>query len=259
MTISYSWLGQYIDLPESPEEIGKTLTDTGLEVESIHSFESVKGGLKGLVIGEVLTCSKHPNADKLSITTVDAGQGKPLQIVCGASNVAAGQKVIVALVGTTVHPVKGESFMIKSAKIRGEQSEGMICAEDEIGLGESHAGIIVLDTKEPNGTLASAYYKVESDHILEIGLTPNRADAASHIGVARDVRAAKNREVRRPSVDAFKSDNSNLTIDVTVELTEACPRFSGLTLTGLTVKEKLGEHRPVDIARLAIKHGLIEP
>ncbi|CAN5441744.1 phenylalanine--tRNA ligase subunit beta [soil metagenome] len=237
MTISYSWLSQYIDLPESPEEIGKTLTDTGLEVENIHAFESVKGGLKGLVIGEVLTCTKHPNADKLSITTVDAGQGKPLQIVCGAPNVAARQKVIVALVGTTVNPVKGDPFMIKSAKIRGEQSEGMICAEDEIGLGESHAGIIVLDTKEPNGTLASSYYKVESDHIIEIGLTPNRADAASHIGVARDVKAAKNRVIRWPTVENFKVDNNDLSIDVTVELTEACPRFSGVTLSGLTVGE----------------------
>jgi len=237
MTISYNWLSQYIDLPESPEEIGRTLTDTGLEVESIHPFESVKGGLKGLVIGEVLTCSKHPNADKLSITTVDVGQAKPIQIVCGASNVAVGQKVIVALVGTTVNPVKDEPFTIKSAKIRGEQSEGMICAEDEIGLSESHAGIIVLDTKEPNGTLASDFYKISSDYIIEIGLTPNRADAASHVGVARDVKAAKNRKIKWPSVDKFKVDNTSLTLDVTVELTEASPRYTGISLSGVTVKE----------------------
>src|SRR6187431_1887980 len=151
MTISYNWLKQYIDIPESAEEIGKTLTATGLEVESVEPFETVKGGLKGLVIGEVLTCTKHPNADKLSLTTVDVGAGQPLHIVCGASNVAAGQKVVVATVGATVYPTKGEPFTIKSAKIRGEQSEGMICAEDEISLGESHAGIIVLTTDVATG------------------------------------------------------------------------------------------------------------
>ncbi len=237
MTISYQWLSQYIELPESPEEIGKTLTATGLEVESIRPFESVKGGLKGLVIGEVLTCVKHPNADKLSITTVDAGQSKPLQIICGASNVAAGQKVVVALSGTTVHPVKGEPFTIKTAKIRGEQSEGMICAEDEIGLGESHAGIIVLQTSAANGTLASDFYKVASDYIIEIGLTPNRAEAASHIGVARDVRAAKDRKIRWPSVDAFKVDSNSLAISVTVETKAGCPRYSAVTISGVTIKE----------------------
>ena len=196
MKISYNWLKQYIDIPESAEEIGQTLTGTGLEVESVEPFETVKGGLKGLVIGEVLTCAKHPNADKLSITTVDVGGEKPLQIVCGAPNVAAGQKVVVATVGTTVNPTKGEPFLIKSAKIRGEQSEGMICAEDEIGLGESHAGIMVLDTKIANGTLATEFFNVQSDYVLEIGLTPNRADAASHIGVARDIKAAKKQELK---------------------------------------------------------------
>jgi phenylalanyl-tRNA synthetase beta chain len=237
MTISYQWLSQYIDLPESPEEIAKTLTATGLEVESIHPFESVRGGLKGLVVGEVLTCGKHPNADKLSITTVDVGQPKALQIVCGASNVAAGQKVVVALSGTTVHPTKGEPFTIKTAKIRGEQSEGMICAEDEIGLGESHAGIIVLNTTLPNGTLATQLYNVASDFTIEIGLTPNRAEAASHIGVARDVKAAKNREIKWPSVDAFKTENQNLPISVTVENNAACPRYSAVTISNITVKE----------------------
>ena len=237
MTISYNWLKEYIQLPESPEEIAQTLTSTGLEVESIHPFDSIKGGLKGLVIGEVLTCGKHPNADKLSITTVAVGQPNPLHIVCGAPNVAAGQKVVVALPGTTVHPTKGVPFIIKPTKIRGEQSEGMICAEDEIGLGQSHAGIIVLDTKVPNGTSAAEFYNIESDNIIEIGLTPNRADAASHIGVARDLKAAKDRDISWPSVEAFKIDNKNLPIEVTVENAQACPRYSGLTLSGVTVKE----------------------
>ncbi len=237
MKISYNWLKQSIHIPESAEEIGQTLTGTGLEVESVEPFESVKGGLKGLVIGEVLTCGKHPNADKLSITTVDVGGGSPLQIVCGAANVAAGQKVVVATVGTTVHPTKGEPFVIKSAKIRGEQSEGMICAEDEIGLGESHAGILVLDTKIANGTLATEFFNVQSDYVFEIGLTPNRADAASHLGVARDIKAAKKRELKLPLVDHFEIDNTSLTIPVTVENSEACPRYSGVTISGLKVDE----------------------
>lgn len=237
MTISYNWLKEYIDIPESAEEIGKVLTSTGLEVEHVEHFSSVKGGLAGLVIGEVLTCAKHPNADKLSVTTVDVGDEKPLPIVCGASNVAAGQKVVVAVPGTTLYPTKGEPFTIKSIKIRGEQSEGMICAEDEIGLGESHEGIIVLDTKLPNGTPASEYFNISSDYVIEIGLTPNRADAASHIGVARDIKAARNREVKWPSVDTFKPDNNKLPIAVEVENTQACPRYSGVTLSNITVKE----------------------
>ena len=237
MKISYNWLKQYINIPESAEEIGHLLTSTGLEVENVEPFETVKGGLKGLVIGEVLTCAKHPNADKLSITTVDVGNEKPLHIVCGASNVAAGQKVVVATVGTTLHPTKGEPFAIKSAKIRGEQSEGMICAEDEIGLGESHAGIIVLNTTVANGTPASSYYNIESDYTIEIGLTPNRADAASHMGVARDIKAAKKRDLCIPSVEQFKLDNTSLTIPVIVESTEACPRYSAVTLSGITVNE----------------------
>lgn len=237
MKISYSWLKQYINIPESAEEIGGVLTATGLEVESVEPFETVKGGLKGLVIGEVLTCAKHPNADKLSVTTVDVGGERPLNIVCGASNVAAGQKVVVATPGTTIYPTQGEPFTIKSAKIRGEQSEGMICAEDEIGLGTSHEGIIVLNTTIANGTPAASFYKIESDYTLEIGLTPNRADAASHIGVARDIKAAKRRELCLPSVDAFKTENTQLTIPVTVELTEACPRYSAVTISGITVSE----------------------
>lgn len=237
MTISYNWLKEYIDIPESPEDIGGLLTSTGLEVESVEPFETVKGGLRGLVIGEVLTCAKHPNADKLSLTTVNVGAERPLCIVCGASNVAAGQKVVVATVGATVHPIKGEPFVIKSAKIRGEQSEGMICAEDEIGLGESHAGIMVLDGNAKVGTPAAEYFKIGSDHTIEIGLTPNRIDAASHIGVARDIKALKKREVRWPSVDKFNVDNHTLTIGVTVENEKACHRFSGLTMTGITVQD----------------------
>ena len=244
MKISYHWLSQYIDIPESAEEIGQILTDTGLEVESVEPFETVKGGLKGLVIGEVITCTKHPNADKLSITTVNVGGATNLQIVCGAPNVATGQKVVVATVGTTVNPTKGEPFLIKSAKIRGEQSEGMICAEDEIGLGESHAGIMVLDTQTPNGTLASEFFSVQSDYVLEIGLTPNRADAASHIGVARDIKAALKREMKLPLVDSFKIQNlpagqagAQFKIDVLVENTEACPRYSGITISGVKIGE----------------------
>lgn len=237
MKISYNWLKQYIDIPESPEEIGKVLTATGLEVEHVEEHESVKGGLKGLVIGHVLTCAKHPNADKLSLTTVDVGGERPLAIVCGAPNVAAGQKVVVAVPGTTVHPTKGNPFEIKTAKIRGEQSEGMICAEDEVGLGESHAGIMILPDEAKIGTPAAEYFGVSSDYTIEIGLTPNRADAASHIGVARDIKAVLKREVRIPSVEKFSVDNRDLNIPVVVENAEACPRYSGLTITGITVKE----------------------
>ncbi len=237
MTISYNWLKEYIDIPESAEDIGKVLTSTGLEVEKVEEHETVKGGLKGLVIGTVITCAKHPNADKLSVTTVDVGGDKILPIVCGAPNVAAGQRVVVATPGTTVYPSKGEPFTIKNAKIRGEQSEGMICAEDEVGLGESHAGIMVLNTDVPNGTPAAQYFNIQSDYILEIGLTPNRADAASHIGVVRDIKASKNRAIKLPSVDSFKVDNKNLVIPVEVENKEACPRYSGLTISGIKVTE----------------------
>lgn len=237
MTISYNWLKEYIDIPESAEDIGKVLTSTGLEVEKVEEHETVKGGLKGLVIGTVITCAKHPNADKLSVTTVDVGGDKILPIVCGAPNVAAGQRVVVATPGTTVYPSKGEPFTIKNAKIRGEQSEGMICAEDEVGLGESHAGIMVLNTDVPNGTPAAQYFNIQSDYILEIGLTPNRADAASHIGVVRDIKASKNRAIKLPSVDSFKVDNKNLVIPVEVENKEACPRYSGLTISGINVTD----------------------
>lgn len=236
MKISYNWLKQYIDIPETAEEIGHVLTSTGLEVESVEPFETIKGGLMGLVIGEVLTCHKHPNADKLSITTVDVGS-QVLPIVCGAPNVATGQKVIVALPGTTLYPFQGDPFVIKSAKIRGEVSEGMICAEDEIGLSANHVGIMVLTTQAPNGTPAADYFNVQSDFVFEIGLTPNRADAASHLGVARDIKAACKRSLQLPSVAEFKTDNTNLSIPVAVENTEACPRYTAITLSGVTVKE----------------------
>jgi phenylalanyl-tRNA synthetase beta chain len=237
MKISYNWLRNYVDIPETPEEIGQVLTSTGLEVEHIEHFETVKGGLKGLVIGEVVSCSKHPNADKLSLTTVNVGDGTLRKIVCGAPNVATGQKVVVALPGTTVYPLKGDAFEIKLAKIRGEQSEGMICAEDEVGLGESHAGIMVLDAGARPGSSAAEYFKVQSDAVIEIGLTPNRADAASHLGVARDIRAAKDRAIKWPSVDAFQAKNKSLPIPVEIKNPEACPRFSGVTISGVSIKE----------------------
>lgn len=237
MKISLNWLKQYIELPESPQEISDKLTHCGLEVEGLEEVERIEGGLKGLVIGEVLTCVKHPNADKLSVTTVDIGQESPAPIVCGAPNVAVGQKVVVATVNSTLHPAGTEPFKIKKAKIRGEVSEGMICAEDEIGLGSSHDGILVLDTALPNGTSATEYFNLESDHVFEIGLTPNRADAASHLGTARDLKVLFNRNLSLPSVDKFKVDSTNRSIKVSVENTEACPRYSGLTISGVKVEE----------------------
>jgi len=240
MNISYSWLKDYIKLEQSPEEIGKILTQIGLEVGGIEEVETVKGGMRGLVIGEVVTCVPHPNSDHLSKTTVNIGSGELLDIVCGAPNVAAGQKVVVANVGTTLY-MGSDEFTIKKSKIRGEVSEGMICAEDEIGIGTDHAGIIVLDENAKVGTEAKDYYKVQSDWVIEVDLTPNRIDAASHIGVARDLAAylKKSQEilVKRPSVDGFKVDNHNLEIPVEVKNLEACPRYSGVTISGVTVKE----------------------
>ncbi|WP_017732159.1 phenylalanine--tRNA ligase subunit beta [Nafulsella turpanensis] len=236
MRISLNWLKKYISFEHSAEEIAALLTASGLEVEGIERAEKVPGGLEGMVIGEVLSCEKHPNADKLSITTVDIGsQVSP--IVCGAPNVAAGQKVVIATVGSTLYPAGGEPFKIKKAKIRGEVSEGMICAEDEIGLGSSHAGIMVLDTHLPNGTPAAQYFQLESEEVLEIGLTPNRADAASHMGVARELKALLNRPLQLPSVDAFKVENTDHRIEVEVQNLEACPRYSGLTISDVEVKE----------------------
>ncbi|HKL08217.1 MAG TPA: phenylalanine--tRNA ligase subunit beta [Bacteroidales bacterium] len=238
MKISYNWLKNYIDTDLSPSEAAKILTNTGLEVEGIEHFESVKGGLKGLVIGKVTSCKKHPNADKLSITTVDIGEGKELPIVCGAPNVAEGQKVVVAKVGTILYFGEDE-LKIKKAKIRGEVSEGMICAEDEIGLGTSHEGIMVLDNSAKVGTPANQYFEIETDTIFEIGLTPNRIDGASHIGTARDLAAYLNLKektgIKKPSVEHFETDNNNLPIDIEIENTEACPRYTGITVSNINV------------------------
>ncbi len=238
MKISLNWLKDYIEIKESPEEIAHILTMTGLEVEGIEKVETVKGGLKGVVVGEVIECSKHPNADKLSVTKVDIGKETPVPIVCGAPNVAKGQKVAVATVGATLYPHGSkEGFKIKKAKIRGEVSEGMICAEDELGLGTSHDGIMVLETSLANGTPAKTYFNIEDDIVFEIGLTPNRADGTSHIGVARDLKAILHRMVNWPDVSQFKIDNKSSKIQVSVEDTEGCPRYSGISISNVTIKE----------------------
>ncbi|MFW5761021.1 MAG: phenylalanine--tRNA ligase subunit beta [Cyclobacteriaceae bacterium] len=237
MKISYNWLNSYIDLSEyTLNEISDILTGTGLEVEGIEKHEQVKGNLEGLLIGEVISCSKHPDADKLSVTKVDIGRSELLDIVCGAPNVAAGQKVVVAPVGSTIYPINQDPFTLKKAKIRGQVSEGMIVAEDEVGLGTSHDGIMVLETHLPNGTPAAKHFNLESDHILEIGLTPNRADAASHLGVARDLKAVLKKPLQLYNVDAFNIDNNNLNIPVEVENIEACPRYSAITISGVKVE-----------------------
>ena len=236
MKISLSWLKQFIELTETPEKISELLTDSGLEVEGLEEIETIPGGLKGLVIGEVITRERHPNADKLSVTTVDIGEQELSPIVCGAPNVAAGQKVVVATVGTTLYPIEGDPFKIKKAKIRGESSQGMICAEDEIGLGKSHDGIIVLETQLSNGTPANEYFNIESDYVFEIGLTPNRADAASHMGTARDLRALLNKPIQLPKVSLPETKGSD-PVKVTVEDYKACPRYSGLTIRGVKVAD----------------------
>jgi len=237
MKISYNWLKQFIDTDKTPEQLSQILTGIGLEVESLEKVQAIPGGLEGLVIGYVKDTRQHPNADRLKITQVDAGTDAELQIVCGASNVAPGQKVVVATVGTTVYPIKGEPFKINKSKIRGEESEGMICAEDEIGLGESHEGIMVLDTDAPIGDLAKDYFKITDDYLYEIGLTPNRADAASHLGTARDIAAFIKTHINKPDLSAFKVDNTNRPIEVVVENSTACPRYSSLTISGVEVKD----------------------
>lgn len=243
MTISYNWLSEYLPEKIEPEKLSKILTSIGLEVESLEAYENIKGGLKGLVIGEVLECEKHPGADKLSLTKVNVGNGSPLQIVCGAPNVAAGQKVIVATVGTTIYPTTGDPLTMKVAKIRGVESHGMICAEDEIGFGDSHAGIMVLPTDTKVGMPASEYFGIYHDYIYEIGLTPNRMDAMSHLGVAKDVCAYlshhtnKKAKVKSPFTNGLKADNHDLAIKVTIENQEGCQRFSGISLKNVTVKE----------------------
>lgn len=239
MNISYNWLKQYINIDLPVEEVSKILTSIGLEVEGIEKFETIKGGLEGFVVGEVKTCERHPNADKLSITTVDIDSGSVLPIVCGAPNVATGQKVIVATIGTTIYN-GNDSFKIQKSKIRGEVSEGMICAEDELGTGTSHDGILVLDPATKIGTLAKDYFNITTDQILVVGLTPNRIDAASHFGVARDLAAYLNTaaavKLTKPGVEQFKTDNNNRITDVVVENKDAAPRYTGLTITGVSVK-----------------------
>jgi phenylalanyl-tRNA synthetase beta chain len=242
MTISYQWLCEYLPEAIDPEKLSRILTSIGLEVESLEKFESVKGGLEGLIIGEVLECIQHPNADKLKVTKVSIGSGEPLQVVCGAANVAAGQKVIVATVGTTIYPSKGDPLTMRVAKIRSVESFGMICAEDEIGLGSSHEGILVLPADVVVGTPAAEYFKPYTDWVYEIGLTPNRMDAMSHLGVARDVCAylsyhQKDAKVKSPFNNSFKPDNNTLPITVTIENKEACQRYAGVTISGVTVKE----------------------
>ena len=242
MKISYNWLKQFLKTDWTPEQTSDLLTDLGLEVEGVETYQSVKGGLEGIVIGEVLTCEKHANADKLKITTVNIGGEVPLQIVCGAPNVAVGQKVPVATIGTTLYTEEGEAWTIKKGKIRGEESHGMICAEDELGLGHSHDGIMVLDSDLKPGTLASDIFDIENDHVFEIGLTPNRADAMSHLGTARDLKAGLvqkeiNLELITPSVSAFHVDNRTLKIDVDVKNKDLAPRYCGVTINGLKVGE----------------------
>jgi len=236
MRISYSWLKQFIQTDKTPQEISLILTDIGLEVESLEKVQPIVGGLEGLVIGHVVECAQHPNADRLRVTKVDVGGTELLQIVCGAPNVGVNQKVVVATVGTTVYPNEGEPFKINKSKIRGEVSEGMICAEDEIGLGASHAGIMVLPADTPIGMAAKSYFKMDDDFMFEIGLTPNRADAASHLGVARDLAAYLRTSYQMPDVSAFKVANESLSIAVKVEDEVACPRYSSVSISGVTVK-----------------------
>jgi len=242
MKISYNWLKQFIKIGWDAEKIGELLTDLGLEVEGIEDYQSIKGGLQGVLVGEVLTCEQHPNADRLKVTTVDLGGNSTIQIVCGAPNVAAGQKVPVATIGTKLYSEEGEEWTIKKGKIRGEESFGMICAEDELGLGKSHDGIMILNRDLEVGTPVAEIFEVENDKVFEIGLTPNRADAMSHFGVARDLKAGlmqhdTNLELITPSTIAYHVDNRILKIDVEVEDFEKAPRYCGVTISGITVKE----------------------
>lgn len=242
MKISYNWLKQFIKIDLKSEETATLLTDLGLEVEVVHNYQTVLGGLEGVVVGHILSCEKHPDADRLSITLVDLGGENPVQIVCGASNVAKGQKVPVATIGTQLYNKEGVAFEIKKGKIRGQESHGMICAEDELGLGSSHEGIMILDTALKPGTPASKVFNIESDEIFEIGLTPNRADAMSHYGVARDLRACllqknSNIELISPTVSSFRIDKRTLKINVDVKNSQLAPRYCGVTISDITVKE----------------------
>ena len=241
MKISYNWLKQFIKIDCKSEETAALLTDLGLEVEIVDKYQSVKGGLEGIVVGHVLSCIQHPDADRLKITTVDLGNGVPVQIVCGAANVAAGQKVPVATIGTILYDATGAAFTIKKGKIRGQESHGMICAEDELGLGESHDGIMILDETLAPGTPAATVFKIENDEVFEIGLTPNRADAMSHLGTARDLRAGMlqngvNVELITPSVSNFRVDKRTLKIDIDIKEPKLAPRYCGVTISGIEVK-----------------------
>ena len=241
MNISYNWLKEYVDFDMSPEKVSEALTSIGLETDGVEEVQTIKGGLEGLVIGEVLTCADHPDSDHLHITTVNLGDGNPVQIVCGAPNVAAGQKVVVATIGTKLYD-GDQCFTIKKGKIRGAESYGMICAEDEIGVGTSHNGIIVLPDSAIPGTPAKEYYNIKSDYLIGVDITPNRADACSHYGVARDLyaytmQATGKSALHLPSADDFKVDNNDLCIDIDVQNTEACMRYAGVTVKGVTVKE----------------------
>ena len=241
MNISYNWLKEYVDFTLTPDEVAAALTSIGLETGSVEEVQTIKGGLEGIVIGEVLTCEPHPNSDHMHVTTVNLGEGDPVQIVCGAANVAAGQKVVVATLGTKLYD-GDECFTIKKSKLRGVESNGMICAEDEIGLGTSHEGIIVLPADAVPGTLAKDYYNIKSDYVLEVDITPNRADACSHYGVARDLYAyllqnGYETSLRRPSDEAFAVDNNELPIAIEVKDAELCPRYAGVSIKGVTVKE----------------------
>ena len=241
MNISYNWLKEYVDFNLTPGEVAAALTSIGLETGSVEEVQTIKGGLEGIVIGEVLTCEPHPNSDHMHVTTVNLGQEEPVQIVCGAANVAAGQKVVVATLGTKLYD-GDECFTIKKSKLRGVESNGMICAEDEIGLGTSHDGIIVLPADAVPGTPAKDYYNIKSDYVLEVDITPNRADACSHYGVARDLYAyllqnGYETSLRRPSDEAFAVENNELPIAIEVKNQEACPRYAGVSIKGVTVKE----------------------
>ena len=241
MKISYNWLKQFIKIDLKSEETAILLTDLGLEVEVVEKYQSVRGGLEGVIVGHVLTCEKHPDADRLSITTVDLGDGTPVQIVCGANNVAKGQKVPVATIGTKLFDKEGVEFEIKKGKIRGQESHGMICAEDELGLGTSHDGIMILDATLKPGTPCAKVFNIENDEVFEIGLTPNRADAMSHYGVARDIRASllqknSNIELITPTVSTFRIDKRTLKIDVDVKDSKLAPRYCGVTISGVTIK-----------------------
>ncbi|MFV8281634.1 YtpR family tRNA-binding protein, partial [Christiangramia marina] len=236
MKISYNWLKQFIKLPENAETTGELLTDLGLEVEGIDTFQSVKGGMAGVVVGHVLSCEAHPNADRLNLTRMNLGNGEEVQIVCGAPNIAAGQKVPVATIGTILYDEKGESWEIKKGKIRGEESYGMICSEKELGLGQSHEGIMVMDNELVPGTPVAELFEVENDEVFEIGLTPNRADAMSHWGVARDLKAGyqqqgKFLELITPSVSSFHVDSRSLKIQIKVDDSNLAPRYCGVTIS----------------------------